>query len=61
MKGKLSALAIVFVSAACLGGAVDPYLPSHPHARSQESKIFGRVFFAFECVRTDFSSLTGKR
>ena len=20
------------------------YLPSHPHARSQESKIFGRVF-----------------
>ena len=44
MKGKLSALAIVFVSAACLGGAVDPYLPSHPHARSQESKIFGRVF-----------------
>ena len=37
------------------------YVPSHPHARSQESKIFGRVFFAFECVRTDFSSLTGKR
>ena len=22
----------------------DQYLPSHPHARSQESKIFGRVF-----------------
>ena len=22
----------------------DLYLPSHPHARSQESKIFGRVF-----------------
>ena len=23
---------------------VHAYLPSHPHARSQESKIFGRVF-----------------
>ena len=27
------------------GGTVyHEYLPSHPHARSQESKIFGRVF-----------------
>ena len=24
--------------------AWNPYVPSHPHARSQESKIFGRVF-----------------
>ena len=25
-------------------GQHNKYVPSHPHARSQESKIFGRVF-----------------
>ena len=27
-----------------VGIDIHKYLPSHPHARSQESKIFGRVF-----------------
>ena len=32
------------VTAPAPGDVFDSYLPSHPHARSQESKIFGRVF-----------------
>ena len=35
------------------------YLPSHPHARSQESKIFGRVFLP--CKRPASSMVMGDR
>ncbi len=36
--------AILVTFLAMSSAFITAYVPSHPHARSQESKIFGRVF-----------------
>lgn len=35
--------------------------PQSPPCQKSGEQNFWSCFFAFECVRTDFSSLTGKR
>ena len=46
-----------------LPGIKDKYSvsPQSPPCQKSGEQNFWSCFFAFECVRTDFSSLTGKR